>query len=405
MLPTFLLQKTYMASMNGESDSLQINPSGYHMGETPFESLRTAIAWAMVHDEDVIYCICGNDARVILDMDILESVVYDIAPEGIALLYVDVKYRQSIPVNQHCAVIEGIADVSSFLLLQPIYRFVLSLLDECTSNSEISWIALLRLIGPHAFALSNHIPEAENRIKFHIVSPFRNVANYIADYWASVSKQVYPDYHAYLIDDCSTDGSSELIDEVPNMTKVINTDRKYALENILNILLQQEIKDEDVICLLDADDRLPHKYVLNILHSVYQEKTLLLTYGSMRYLGGQRRFGKAYTREEFADLRNSKWQTSHLRTFRYKLFKELIKQDADLQYLKKADGQILRMPYDMALLFPLMELAGYENTRFIHTPLYEYRLHGNNDQYVNRKEQYDGEMEIRKKTRLKQAFL
>ncbi|MBL1408202.1 glycosyltransferase family 2 protein [Sphingobacterium faecale] len=402
MLPTFILQKDISIDLSRITSKLNINPNNYKPKDTLFTGLKFAIEWAINHDEDVIYCICGKNALTTFDIKTLEKVIYDAVPEGINLIYIDAQYKQSIIINKDCKIIEGIEEASSFILAQPAYRFVLAVLEGREEFPDMDWLAFLRIIAPHSFAIGEECHSfAKDRIKFHIVSPFRNVAAYIQDYLPSVNKQIYSDFHIYLIDDCSTDGSSVLIDKAPNITKIINAKRKYALQNILDVLLKQHIGDEDIICLLDADDRLPHKYVLSILHSLYQNRLILLTYGSMQHLNGHRRFGNSYTEEEFENLRKSPWKSSHMRTFRYSLFKELIRQDPNLYNLRDAEGQILRMPYDMALLFPLMELAGYEHTKFINTIMYEYRLHENNDQYANRDEQYAGEKEIRSKRSLK----
>lgn len=71
----------------------------------------------------------------------------------------------------------------------------------------------------------------------------------------------------------------------------------------------------------------------------------------------------------------------------------------------KTGGYYCRNPHsDIALMFPLLEISGYERTFANLVPIYFYRLHENNDYYINRQLQYDIEMEIRKKTPLKPAI-
>lgn len=404
MLATFILHDTKDSQQQGIHVALNINPTGYNREKTLFNSLKVAIEWAIAHDEDVIYCICGEEVTTMFDFDILEKTIHEMASEGINFLYIDTSFKESIVINQYCNVIGDIETVSSFILMHPLYRFVLSALEVHSDLPETNWLRFLRFIAPHAFALSDNKVTFNNNVKFHLISPFRNAGNYIQEYWHSINRQVYHHYHVHLVDDCSVDGSSDIIGDTPFLTKTINTERKYALQNIIDVLLLRSFQDDDVICLVDADDKLPHKYVLSILHSVYQDCSTLLTYGSGQFVNEHRRFGSPYTEEEFESLRESSWKASHLRTFRYKLFKELIRQDPELVCLRNASGQILRMPYDMALMFPLMELAGYKHIKFIYTPLYQYRRHENNDQYVNRAEQYAGEKEIRKKPKLTVAF-
>ena len=37
--------------------------------------------------------------------------------------------------------------------------------------------------------------------------------------------------------------------------------------------MTNKFEDEDVICLVDADDMLPHKYVLNIIDRTYHDNS------------------------------------------------------------------------------------------------------------------------------------
>lgn len=402
MIPTFLLKKNMSENWSDNSMGLNINPLGYTCDDSIFLSLKNAIDWAISYEEDIVYCVCDEEASTAIDFEILENVIYDLVPEGIYSLYLDADYIDSINVNKHCVVLEGITKVSSFFLTKPIFQFALSILEE--GSQKMKWLDFLTFISPHAFALQSHESDLSKKIKFHVISPFRNAENYLQEYLDSIQKQCCIDYTIYLIDDCSTDRSNELVKKKNNIIKITNSKRKYALKNIIDVLLSQKMKSDDVICLVDADDYLPHKYVLNILQSVYQDEKLLLTYGSLQYMNKHPRLGAPYNRKEFEDLRGSPWKGAPLRTFRYKLFQELVRQDPDLHNFRDQQGNVLRMPYDMALFFPLVELAGYENIRFIYTPLYEYRLHGENDQYSNRSEQFRGELIVRNKMRLNKAF-
>lgn len=403
-MTSFILEPSVDLERGNNTPSLTINPEGYLLQDSPFENLLAAISWAIDHDEDLIYCICGNDATVNLDFDSLEEVLLNIIPERINLLYIDVKCKRAIRIDQYCMVIEGIESISSFVLAKPIFKFALSILQNRSEVIDMTWLDLMGFIAPHSFTFLPQKNKEPYSPKFHIVSPFRNASAYLNDYLQAVDSQVCRNFKVYLIDDCSEDGSADLIPQSEKIARVVNDERKYALQNIVDVLLNQDIGDEDIICLVDADDRLAHKYVLSLLAEVYADKNIMMTYGSLQYLDGHQRYGSPYTYEEFVDLRKSDWRGYHLRTFKYKLFKELMRQDPDLNNLRDPEGNMLRMPYDMALLFPLMELAGFERIRFIHTPLYHYRLHEQNDQYVNRSEQYAGELVIRKKSRLNEVL-
>lgn len=410
MLSTYVLNPISIND-NVVFESLDINPKGYNVSTTLFASLRSAIECSINYDDDVIYCVCDNKGLNELDLNMLENVLHDVIPESIFALYVHAKYNDSVQVNENCKVIFDIEKVSSFILTRPVYRLALALIEQWEEKKlAMNWIGFLSLLIPHFFLVCDnnsktHLnPENLKLTKFHIIAPFRNALSYIKNCLDSVKKQEYARYHIYFVDDASVDSSSSAIPNGRFITTRINKTRKYALQNILDVLLENSISEEDIVCLLDADDKLSHKYVFTILNNLYQQDSLLLTYGSMRVLNNNGIYGNVYSQEEFKVIRNSPWKAVHLRTFRYKVFKEFIRQDPGLKLLRDAKGQILKMPYDMALLFPLMELVGYENTKFIPAVLYEYRLHEDNDHTRYRKKQLEGEKEIRAKKGLKRFF-
>jgi len=60
------------------------------------------------------------------------------------------------------------------------------------------------------------------------------------------------------------------------------------------------------------------------------------------------------------------------------------------------------MTYDVAIMTPLMEIAGFERIKFNPKPIYYYRLHNNNDHIVNWGLQKDIEQEIFAKNKFKE---
>jgi len=368
-----------------------------------FENLRSAVEWSIANDEDAIYCVCDNDFRSDFNLDDLNELINDLASEKIYSFYVNANYEGSIPVDTDLRVISNITSVTSFILLSPIYESVLSLLNELVS-SEVDFNKFIELFIPNAFLLlKNDISEIKTN-KLHIISPFRNVINYIDDYLMSIISQRFINYRIILIDDCSTDGCTKKIPDLPFIKKIINNERKYALQNIVSTLTNEYFEDDDIICLVDADDMLTNKYVLDIINNSYEIKPILMTYGSMSYIGSLMKLGEPYSEKEFKDLREINWKLTHFRTFKYKVFKELLNQDKNLDCLRNSDGEIFKMPYDMAVLFPMMELVGYENIQFINTSTYKYRLHPDNDHHINRDEQYACEIQIRNKPKFNRFF-
>lgn len=174
--------------------------------------------------------------------------------------------------------------------------------------------------------------------------------------------------------------------------------RRGALANIYGILKNNDFADEDVIVIVDLDDQLAHNGVLSIVNATYATGDVLLTHGSYRTLSGAVAGSNGPYKPSEAP-RNVKWKASHLRTFKYKLWKHL-----PLKCLLGRDGQFLPVCADLAIMIPLMELAGHDRIRFIPDVLYVYNdMNPNNDFRVNTELQRKTEKVIRQMAALKRV--
>lgn len=233
-----------------------------------------------------------------------------------------------------------------------------------------------------------------------IIIPFRNVKDYIRQCATSLINQDYTNWVAIFCDDASTDGSC---DEIPNDDRFIirkQSERITALPNIHYNITESELYDEDVICVLDGDDYLFRNDALSIINNLYNDDTLL-TYGQYIWPNGAIGHCKPYTPNEFSKLRNGGYWASHMRTFKYKLYKELIVQDPDLTCYKDNSGEFYTSSCDVAITTPLMEIAGFDRVKFNNEPIYFYRIHQNNDHFVDPTKQKSIADEIFSKTPFK----
>lgn len=244
-----------------------------------------------------------------------------------------------------------------------------------------------------------------------VLVPFRNVGNYIIDCVSSILGQEYNNYEVFLLDDASDDGTLELIeDDLPNFYKRENSSRVGALRNIYNALVMESLRDEDIIIILDGDDYIFGEFAFQIVNSKYNENTLL-TYGTYITNYGFYDPGFPYTEDEFKTLREITWKASHLKTFKYKLFKAFLDQDPNVENFRYSDNRygdnrFYMSTYDQALMLPLLEIAGFENTAFIQNVIYCYRLHKDNDHATDegRKLQLEAFYDIRSRHSLDRKF-
>jgi hypothetical protein len=131
---------------------------------------------------------------------------------------------------------------------------------------------------------------------------------------------------------------------------------------------------ETVVCWLDADDWLLPD-ALETVAAAYAEDDVWLTYGQFWFCqwtgeGWRRSNGVATPYPDDVVRRGAyradPWRASHLKTWRAGLFHQI--KEADL---KRPDGTWITEATDLAVMFPLLEMAG-ERHRCVLNPIYEY---------------------------------
>lgn len=129
-------------------------------------------------------------------------------------------------------------------------------------------------------------------------------------------------------------------------------------ENLLEAAA--ELPDDAIVVSLDGDDWLTPG-ALERVQAEY-DAGALVTYGSFKYADGR----PGFARQLEGDPRTSPWVTTHLKTFRAGLFRRI-----DPRHLQDAQGRWLEHARDLALMFPLLELAG-PRAHFVPDVLYVY---------------------------------
>ena len=235
---------------------------------------------------------------------------------------------------------------------------------------------------------------------FKIIIPLYNVEKWVAACIRSVKFQDYKNFTCVLIDDISTDNSVSIIrKEIEGDSRfklIINEQKKYALQNIYEGIQHTNPEDEDIIITLDGDDWLACKNVFSILNDEYEKSKCWITYGSYveypNWIPGK--FSRQIPQEviDKKSFREHEWMSSHLRSFKYKLWKNIKKED----FLDN-DNNFYRMAWDLSFMFPMLEMAG-NKSKYIQKTLYVYNL-GNplNDHKIDNTYQIKLEQEIRNK--------
>ena len=217
----------------------------------------------------------------------------------------------------------------------------------------------------------------------------------------SVFSQQYNNYRIVYIDDCSTDGTADLVrlyidkNNVQNRMQLIcNKTRKFKLQNLYEVI-HSFSNDKEVVIELDGDDFLAHPWVLNRLSDVYADNNIWFTYGQFINLSDG--VVCSWNQDMPAEtVKNHSFRVyshlpSHLRTFYVKLFKNIKIQDL------KLEDDFFTMTSDVAIALPMIEMAA-EHFKFISEPILIYNdLNDINDHKVDGSKQFRIRNIIRKK--------
>lgn len=184
----------------------------------------------------------------------------------------------------------------------------------------------------------------------------------------SIQTQADVEFECHIADDMSTDGSvaivKEMIKDDPRFTFTQRTEKYWQVRNYYEYTHEQ-CEDEDIIVHVDGDDWLANKFVLRDVQKDYDsDPELWIAYGQFQFLNGTMGFSAPV--EDWDNIRYSMWTTSHLRTYKAWLF-NLIKEK-DCKYF----GEWTECTGDKFILYPMLEMAGKEHTKFVPDVRYIY---------------------------------
>jgi glycosyltransferase involved in cell wall biosynthesis len=238
--------------------------------------------------------------------------------------------------------------------------------------------------------------------KIAVIIPSYNNRQWYEGNLTSVVVQKYKKFRVIYIDDCSSDGTGELVNHfiadrnAGNLIHLIrNPIRMGALQNLYIAI--HTCDDDEIVILLDGDDWLAHNRVLTKINEVYADPDCWMTYGQYRswpdnMIGCSREISSDTI--ETDNFRNVDWCASHLRSFYAWLFKLIRMED-----LISLCGSFYYMAWDQAIMFPMLEMSGHR-AKFISEVLYIYNAANPiNDCKVDRQLQRSLETVIRMQKR------
>jgi len=206
---------------------------------------------------------------------------------------------------------------------------------------------------------------------FVIITPVYNAEAFIEKSIRSVLDQTYKNFSLVVVDDCSTDKTTEIITEIQKQNTTLHHCRKEKrigspLHSFVMGIDFLKGKKEDILITVDGDDWFADNNVLEYMNGVYQDPDVWLTYGQFKSVSGKLN-GYCRPVTNTRTYRKGQWTTGHLRTLKRGLFDKIDRKD----FLQK-NGNFYNKYNDTAYMFPAIEMAGLKHIHFIDKILYVY---------------------------------
>lgn len=208
---------------------------------------------------------------------------------------------------------------------------------------------------------------------FKIIMTCRNAEKWIARSVQSVLKQNYTNWQAVVVDALSEDHTYKILinslDQVDSEKFIIiaNLEIETAIVNNFKAISAVCPEDEDVLVFLDGDDWFYDSHTLEHLNEAYSDPDVWITWGNY-ILHPYRKHRSDEAIPENYDLRKSRWITSHLKTCKYFLWRNIKDED----FRNTNTGKYYTTSRDVAFMFPMLEMAGPKHRKFIDKTLYVY---------------------------------
>ena len=198
------------------------------------------------------------------------------------------------------------------------------------------------------------------------IIPCYNASKNIENIEKSLMGQSSDEWDAILIDDISQDDTYEVASTLrkDKFTVIKNEEKKYALRNIVENARKCENMENTIIAVIDGDDYLCNENAVSLLLDAYREKCDVV-WTAHRWDVNNLNISKEIP--ENVDPYSWPWCSSHLRTFRATLLKDIKDEN-----FKNEKGEWFKRGYDQALMLPLLKMS--KKNRYIDEVCYVYNI-------------------------------
>ena len=197
-----------------------------------------------------------------------------------------------------------------------------------------------------------------------------NAENHLKDLIESTKEQTNKNWEHIIIDDMSTDNSYEKAVEITasdsRYTVIKNSEKKWALRNVVEASRKYQNEDNVIIANLDADDSLCNESTVELLISSYNKNNLNAAWTSHTWDINGDNVSQNWPDQKI-DPYEYFWVTSHLKTWRASVMKKICDKN-----FKDLEGKWFLRGYDQALYLPILHVA--KSFKHIDEVCYYYRI-------------------------------
>jgi len=207
-----------------------------------------------------------------------------------------------------------------------------------------------------------------NKVIF--ISPMFNAIAHLEDLVDSIKDQRNSNWEHIIIDDMSTDESYKLACELTKddkrFTVIKNTEKCWALKNVVNHARCYQEEDDTIIAVIDADDALCNENTVDLLLAAYSDDVDTVWTSHSWDINGLN-ISKSLPQNPRVNPYQYPWVSSHLKTWRASLL-----SDVSDENFKNLDGEWFQRGYDQALYLPFLHLS--TERKFLDEVCYLYRI-------------------------------
>ena len=188
-------------------------------------------------------------------------------------------------------------------------------------------------------------------MKVVFIIPCYNAAANLATLFKSLESQNNKNWSAIIIDDMSEDSTfNTALSLASSNTEVIkNSEKKYALRNIVETARRFEDSEDTIIAVIDGDDSLCNENTVSLLVDAYNsghDVVWTMHRWDINNLNISRKMPQK------VDPYSWPWSSSHLRTFKSSLLKNISDEN-----FKDCQKSWFRRGYDQALMLPILHVS------------------------------------------------